>query len=74
MKKWKKAFFLFLVMAVCTVFVSAAFADGTSGSDGRASGWYMGEAVNAGHDTGFPKTTKSQMKILTLVGRLDDFM
>lgn len=53
MKKWRKAFFLFLVMAVCSASVSTAFADETSGLDGRVSGWYMGEEVNAGHDTGF---------------------
>ncbi|MDO5042376.1 MAG: hypothetical protein Q4D92_02570 [Slackia sp.] len=58
MEKWRKAFFLSLVMAVCFASVSGAFADEAGGSDDRISGWYMGEAVNAGHDTGFSENNE----------------
>lgn len=38
---------------MCSTLTLCAYANEASAIEGHDSGWYMGEAVNAGHDTGF---------------------
>lgn len=49
----KPSGFFFIAAAMCSTLTLCAYANEASAIEGHDSGWYMGEAVNAGHDTGF---------------------